>query len=162
MNTFEEVLTQYEPMISSLIRKTNIYRDFEQYRQAGKIALWHAWQRFDLTKGDFTPFAYRSIRGALLDEMKIQNRFEERVIQMEDDILEKVIDAEFSVPFVWSEPVDYALDCLSIAERELISWLFVDCLSLAECATRTGISVAGVKKRRERILVKIRESLLQV
>lgn len=159
MKTFEEVLTQYEPMISSLIRKTHIYRDFEQYRQAGKVALWQAWERFDLSKGDFTPFAYRSIRGALLDEMKIQNRFEQRVIQMEDDILEMVIDADIPEPFVWSEKVDHALFCLSDKERELISWLFVEGLSLNDCAAQIGISVAGVKKRRERTLLKLHDSL---
>jgi len=42
MMSFEDVLNQYEPMISASIRKLNIYRDHEQFRQAGRIALWQA------------------------------------------------------------------------------------------------------------------------
>ncbi|MBO0602533.1 hypothetical protein I2483_12775 [Sporosarcina sp. E16_3] len=70
MMNFEDVLEQYEPMISASIRKLNIYRDHENFRQAARVALWQAWNRFDDAKGNFTPFAYRSIRGAMLDELK--------------------------------------------------------------------------------------------
>ena len=59
MMNFEDVLEQYEPMISASIRKLNIYRDHESFRQAGRIALWQAWNRFDEAKGNFTPFAYQ-------------------------------------------------------------------------------------------------------
>jgi DNA-directed RNA polymerase specialized sigma subunit len=73
VNNFEEVLNQYEPMISASIRTLNIYRDQESFRQTGRAALWQAWTRFDIEKGNFTPFAYRSIRGAMLDKLKREN-----------------------------------------------------------------------------------------
>lgn len=152
---FENVLVQYEPMISHSLRKLNIYRDHEQYRQAGRVALWQAWTRFDDEKGDFTPFAYRSIRGAMLDELKRENRLEENVMPMEDDVLVYVMGGAGG-----DDGFDHlrdAIERLSPSEKALIQWIFVEGCSLAECADRFGISVAGVKKRRQRMLKKLKE-----
>ncbi|WP_318617310.1 sigma-70 family RNA polymerase sigma factor [Sporosarcina sp. YIM B06819] len=156
---FEDVLEQYEPMISASIRKLNIYRDHEQYRQAGRVALWQAWHRFDENKGNFTAFAFRSIRGAMLDELKKESRFEEHNMPMEDELVENVVDLTIFSDCEWSDGLAEALALLSNAELELVHWLFVEGLSLAECATRYGITVAGIKKRRERMLVKLRNLL---
>lgn len=146
-------------MISASIRKLNIYRDYEHYRQAGRVALWQAWQRFDEDKGNFTAFAFRSIRGAMLDELKKENRFDEHNTQMEDSLVENIVDTAYFVEYKWSDDLAEVLDLLSPTEIELIQWLFVEGVPLAECAVRNGISVAGVKKRRERMLVKLRNSL---
>jgi DNA-directed RNA polymerase specialized sigma24 family protein len=48
---------------------------------------------------------------------------------------------------------------LNDAEREFIQWYFVEELSQAECAEKASVSVAGIKKRRHRMLVKLREAL---
>lgn len=159
MMSFEEVLKQYEPMIFAAIRKLNIYRDYEEYKQAGRVALWHAWQRFDEDKGNFTAFAYRSIQGAILDELKIESRFGEYHLQMEDDLVDTVMDSSSFIGCEWSGSLAEALDLLSLAELELIQSLFIEGISLAECAVRNRITVAGIKKRRERTLVKLRHLL---
>ena len=85
MTNFEDVLKQFEPMISACIRKLSIYKNHELYRQAGRIALWKAWVKFDVEKGDFAPYAYRSIYGGMLDELKSEKRQEEQVDPMEDE-----------------------------------------------------------------------------
>lgn len=156
MIEFEDVLAQYEPMISASIRKLNIYRNHESFRQVGRIALWQAWTRFDKEKGNFTPYAYRSIHGAMLDELKRDNRFESNNSQMEDDILEALSIVEDPIPSTWSDRLDNAFEMLTPAERELIQWLFVEELPLSECAERVSISLAGIKKRRQRMLEKLR------
>ncbi|MFS0689399.1 sigma factor [Sporosarcina sp. 179-K 8C2 HS] len=102
MLNFEDVLAQYEPMITANIRKLNIYREHEHYRQTGRVALWQAWQRFDREKGDFTPFAYRSIRGAMLDEMKKESRFEEHFMPAEDEKLTNLIGGDVSEEEGWT------------------------------------------------------------
>lgn len=154
MLEFEDVLMQYEPMISHSIRKLNIYRDHEQYRQAGRVALWQAWTRFDDEKGDFTPFAYRSIRGAMLDELKRESRFEENVMSTTDEVLVFFIGgAEEDDGFGCLHD---AIDQLNPSEKAFIQWTFLEGCSLAECADRFGISVSGVKKRRERLLKRLR------
>lgn len=153
LKNFEEVNIQYSPMISALIRKLHIYRDFESFHQVGRIALWQAYQRFDETKGDFTPFAYRSIQGALLDELKRESRYAERFAVMENDKFEWIAE----------EPGD---DCLpewlgkiklEKNEWELLEALFVKGKSVAALAEEEQLSLAGMKKRRERLLKKVKE-----
>ena len=155
MNTIEEVLQQYTPMISALIRKLHIYRDFETYRQIGEVALWQAWLRFDETKGDFTPFAYRSIQGAMLDELNRENRFSIRFELMENPGLE-----EPASPLLETELPEW-LDSviLSAQEKSLLEALFVNGESIRKLAEQQGLSVSGLKKRKGRVLEKIRRQM---
>ena len=158
MKVFEEVLLQYEPMISACIRKLNIYKNHDLYKQAGRIALWKAWVKFDEKKGDFTPFAYRSMYGAMLDELKREKRVEERINPVEDETLSFLIE-ETLITCVNNEELGAALENLTVKERELISWIFVERISLQQAASRAGITIPGIKKRRERLLNKLRESM---
>ena len=158
MNPFEEMLEQFDPMISSIIRKLHIYRDFEHFRQAGRVALWQASTRFDATKGDFAPFAYRSIYGALLDELKRETRFNTVHVPAEDDILE-IMGIDFSSEQSTHPELDDLLSTLETEERQLLALLYGEKRSQAECAAYFGLSVPGVKKRRERLLVKLRTQL---
>lgn len=156
MTNFDDVLIQYEPMISATLRKLNIYRDHETFRQAGRIALWQAWTRYEKGKGHFAPFAARSIRGAMLDELKRENRFSEHHMQTEDDLLSTLREIEHPIAEVWSDRIEKGFEQLTAAERMLVQWLFVEGLTQVECAEKAGISVSGVKKRRERMIVKLR------
>ena len=160
LTEFENVLIQYEPMISASIRKLNIYRDHESFRQAGRVALWQAWTRYEEGRGHFAPYASRSIRGAMLDRLKGEIRFEENVMQTDDDVLAILNEFEGPVSENWSDRVEAAFEILTEAEQSLILWLFVEGLTQAECAANAGISVAGIKKRRERMLVKLRKILM--
>ncbi|TWT27883.1 sigma-70 family RNA polymerase sigma factor [Planomicrobium sp. CPCC 101110] len=157
MERFEMVIEQYTPMISALIRKLHIYRDFEVYRQAGKVALWQAYKRYDKTKGNFTPFAYRSIHGALLDELKHEARFASQVTVVESESFEGLVDSRFTDELPeWLDQVQ-----LTEEERRLLENLFVEGRSLAELAVLHQLSLAGMKKRRERLLKKVRSQLLE-
>lgn len=160
LTEFEYVLMQYEPMISASIRKLNIYREHESFRQAGRVALWQAWTRYEEGRGHFAPYASSSIRGAMLDRLKGEIQFEENVMQTDDDVLAILNEFEGPVSEKWSDRVEAAFEILTESERSLIHWLFVERLTQAECAENVGISVAGIKKRRERMLVKLRKVLL--
>ncbi|GGA20683.1 sigma-70 family RNA polymerase sigma factor [Psychrobacillus lasiicapitis] len=160
MNTFEEVLPQYEPMISACIRKLHIYKNHELYKQAGRIALWKAWVKFDATKGDFAPYAYRCIYGAMLDELKKEKHQEEYIDVVEDEKLSILLEKSLVTSFV-NEELGTALENLTENERKLLLWIFVEGISLQQAATRAGITIPGIKKRRERLLLKLREKLTQ-
>lgn len=155
MNTIEEVLQQYTPMISALIRKLHIYRDFETYRQIGEVALWQAWLRFDETKGDFTPYAYRTIHGAMLDELNRENRFSVRFALMESPGAEEpaILPRELSLP-EWLDSIP-----LSAQEKSLLEAVFVNGESMRKLAEQQGLSVSCLKKRKVRALEKIRKGL---
>lgn len=155
---FEKVLDQYTPMISAIIRKLHIYRDFEVYRQAGKVALWQAYGRFDNTKGNFTPFAYRSIYGAVLDELKREARFAARITRVENENFEEIMDTRFTDELPeWLDSVS-----LTAKDRELLEALFVEGRSIADLAVLSGVTVAGMKKRRERVLKKVKDQLKEL
>ncbi|TQR12316.1 sigma-70 family RNA polymerase sigma factor [Psychrobacillus soli] len=160
MSTFEEVLLQYEPMISANIRKLHIYKNHELYRQAGRIALWRAWMKFDDTKGDFAPYAYRCIYGSMLDELKKEKHQEEYVDVVEDEKLLLLFEKPLVTSFVHEE-LENALENLTDNERELLLWIFVEGISLQQAAARVGITIPGIKKRRERLLQKLREKLIK-
>ncbi|MFJ7970276.1 sigma-70 family RNA polymerase sigma factor [Psychrobacillus sp. NPDC096389] len=160
MSTFEEVLSQFEPMISACIRKLHIYKNHELYRQAGRIALWKAWVKFDASKGDFAPYAYRCINGAMLDELKKEKHQEEYVDVVEDEKLSFLLEKSLVTSFV-HEDLGIALENLTESERELLLWIFVEGISLQQAATRVGITIPGIKKRRERLLQKLREKLIK-
>ncbi|AXH98469.1 sigma-70 family RNA polymerase sigma factor [Sporosarcina sp. PTS2304] len=161
MENFEDVLKQYEPMISAVIRKLSIYREFEHFRQIGRIALWQAWNRFDETKGNFTPFAYRSIYGALLDELKSETRVNEAQTPVETNTMEVLAGHTLD----WEEEDVYglhaAIKSLPLEQRQLLIMLYVENKTQTECAKHFGITVPGIKKRRERILKRLKDHLLQ-
>ncbi|ANU27658.1 sigma-70 family RNA polymerase sigma factor [Planococcus versutus] len=151
MKNFEDVAIQYAPMISALIRKLHIYRDFDAFRQTGNIALWQAWQRFEDEKGNFTPFAYQSIRGAMLDELKRETKRNEQLIPKEYDVQEK-----FAEELNDSLPEWLHMCRLTVQEKQLLEALYVQGCTLTELAKHENISLAGMKKRRERLLKKLR------
>lgn len=155
MKNFDEALIQYSPMISAIIRKLHIYRDYDAFRQVGKIALWQACQRFDESKGDFTPFAFRSIHGAMLDELKKESRFSSRFAVTENEAFEWISDdrIEDGLP----EWLDAQL--FSESEYALLDDLFVKGKSLSELAVSSCISLSGMKKRRERVLKKVKATI---
>lgn len=154
MNGFEQVEEQYAPMISALIRKLYIYRDYELYRQVGKVALWQAWMRFDGEKGDFTPFAFRTVHGALLDELAREGRYA-KIFMLSDggDFDELEAPAQEEKLPEWVEEIS-----LKEKERELLKELFVEDKAVKQLAELYGISVAGMKKKRARLLEKIKDS----
>lgn len=156
LKTFEEVLAQYEPMITASIRTLNIYRDYEHFRQIGRIALWQAWTRYDAEQGHFAPYASRCIRGAMLDDLKKETRFTEHHTQTEDDLLERLVEQSEDFLNNWSDRLLLALDQLTNNELSLIQCFFIEGFSQAECAQKAGVSVAAIKKRRERMLIKLR------
>ena len=86
--------------------------------------------KFDDERGDFAPYAYRSIYGGMLDELKREKRQEEQVDPVEDEklafLLEKSLVASFQ-----REDLEIAIESLQPNERELLMWIFVEGISLA-------------------------------
>lgn len=155
---FEDVLKVYKPMIFACIRKLNIYKNHDAFIQVGTIALWKAWSKYDISRGDFAPFAYRSIYGAMLDEIKKENLNEERFHVIENEKLSNLLE-KHNLSTVVNDQLSNALRQLSVKEKELLVSLFVEEVSLQQAAIRHGITISGIKKRRERLLCKIRNMM---
>lgn len=57
---------------------------------------------------------------------------------------------------LFREDLEIAIESLYAKEREILMWIFVEGISLKQAATRAGITIPGIKKRRERMLAKLR------
>lgn len=159
MENFEEVLEQYEPMIYACIRKLQIYKNHSEFVQSGRVGLWKALQRYEKDRGDFAPFAYRSIYGSILDELKKSHANEQQVVPTESDVLERIIGSNKEV-VEQDKPITEALSHLNPTEQQLIQLIFIEEYSLNEVASRLEMSKESVKKKRQRTLKKVRNHLI--
>lgn len=159
MLDFEQVLQQYNPMISATMRKLNIYKDHGYFKQVAIVALWQAWQRYDQKQGHFAPFAAKSIRGAMLDSLKKENFNSNHIVYVADEVLEFHAQEMIVHGEQWSEEMENALRQLTEKELQFVQWFYVEKRSQVECASLAGVTVGGIKKRRERMLMKLRDAL---
>src|SRR5690606_21571194 len=116
------------------------------------VALWQAWMRFDGEKGDFTPFAFKSVHGALLDELSREARYAELFMLSDGgdfDELEAPVKEENLPEWVLEIP-------LKEKERKFLKELFVEDKAIKQLAELYGVSVAGMKKKKSRLLQKIK------
>ena len=93
----------------------------------------------------------------MLDELK-KAAIEDNIVPAEDQILEILLNkpTESSLD---SEELINAFAQLNLVEQQLIQLLFVERSSLDEVALHLGITKAGVKKKRERTIQKLRRIL---
>lgn len=161
MENFEEVLKQYEPMISSILRKAHVYKNHDQFRQAALIALWKAWSNFDASRGSFTPYAYRMMLTTVYTAMRKDNQYSESQIPFEKDkltTLAQSADFENSTNN-YSSILDAFSELLTPEEFQLLKDLYYDQYKYDELTEKYNVSVAALKKRRDRILKKLRQQL---
>ncbi|MFJ8261932.1 sigma-70 family RNA polymerase sigma factor [Rummeliibacillus sp. NPDC094406] len=157
MFQFDEILEQYEPMISAAIRKCRIYKNHEHYAQTARIALWKAWKKYDHVQGDFAPYAFTCIRGSILDELKKENRYEERYQPEQDDIIELYLPT--SIESDVSNILEGLLNNITKAEQQFLIDYYIGGYSYEELSVKYHASAATLQKRRTRILEKVRKAI---
>lgn len=76
--SFEQIAESFHPLIVSMIQKHHIYKEQEEYYQLALIGLWKAYQKFDESKGSFSAYAYSTVRGTILMELRASVKRDER------------------------------------------------------------------------------------
>ena len=135
--TFEMCLSQYEPMIKSLIKKIRVYKQFEDYYQIGQIALWQAYEKYDEEKGSFTTFAYVTVRGKMLNQLSKERLYEERFVPV--DVYDEqpyIQDQEAAFSF---EQFVFLLEGISPLQQQILIDRFYYNMSFQEIAAKTGM-----------------------
>ncbi|WP_018394759.1 sigma factor [Bacillus sp. 37MA] len=89
---FEQLATQYTPMIHRIMNKLHIYKNKEDYHQIGLIALWEAHKKFDSAKGAFPPYAYSYIQGRILNALTKDAAFSDETVLTGEPVLFEGID----------------------------------------------------------------------
>ena len=80
MESFDELVVQYQPMIHKIIQSLHIYKDKDEFYQTGLIGLWEATQSFDERKGSFSNYAYTYMKGKILFQMNQNNQWKSTFI----------------------------------------------------------------------------------
>jgi RNA polymerase sigma factor (sigma-70 family) len=92
--TFNDCLNQYTPLIKSIIKKLRIYKDYDEYYQIGQIALWHAYENYEINKGSFSNYAYLNINGYLLNALSKESKYDDRNVVVGEHKEEKTVTNE--------------------------------------------------------------------
>lgn len=69
----EQVLRDYEPMIHHIIQKKNLYGEFQDLMQEGRIALMKALDTYSPEKSKFSSYAFTVIKNRLFSYVKRNN-----------------------------------------------------------------------------------------
>jgi len=154
---FDEVLELVQPMITSILLKCRIYKDFDYYRHIASIAVWNAWRKADQTKGLFSAYLYTTVKGEILKELSKEKSFENMNTPMDHETINYIRDHDISErnPAL----LEWCMSYLKLEERKIVLLFYVEGYSYLEIAKELGVSVKAVKKRRTRIMIKLRKLL---
>ena len=156
--TFEQVASQFDPLIKSQIRNYNLQSRFDQYYQAGLLGLWKAYETFDPEKGQFSTYAFLKVRGRILQEF----RGEMRRLEKEDnhDPHESMTFQNLShtdtIPFLEDESLNLYLVHLTENQQRWVIHRICEMKSEAEIAESFGVSIYAVKSWRKAAIKKLR------
>ncbi|OXS68627.1 spore protein [Lysinibacillus sp. KCTC 33748] len=154
---FDEVLELVQPMITSILLKCQIYKDFEYYRHIASIAVWNAWRKADQTKGLFSAYIYTTVKGEILKELSKEKSFENMNTLVDHETINYIRDRDIGDrnPAL----LEWFMSHLKLEEGKIILLFYVEGYSYLEIAKELGVSVEAVKKRRTRIMIKLRDLL---
>lgn len=158
MEEIEQIILDNEDLIKKVIFKLRIYRDFEEYMQVGRIALWKAVKSFDKTKGEFTMFAYMTVKFAIARELSKSNDVSQNEFTVEDEVFSNIEEQSTVQPCLeWPEWFSH----LKEEEQFLIKAMFLENLNMKEIADKYNFSYEALKKRQQRLFTKIRTMVNQ-
>lgn len=159
MESFDELVRQYQPMIQKIIRTLHIYKNKEEYFHIGLVGLWEASESFDAEKGSFTNYAYTYIRGLMLKELNRNIKQEERSLHPKEEYWETIEDLNSGTPLEIEFLLSY---CEGLTEKET-KWVTYTCmefLSVTEIAERENVSPSAVKQWRSGAKRKLKANLM--
>lgn len=155
MESFDELVVQYQPMIYKIIKSLHIYKNEDEFYQTGLIGLWEAKQSFDERKGRFSNYAYTYIKGKMLTQMSQNNQINERLIHPKEEYWES-IEGQESL-YLEKETINAYCKGLTEKETKWVMAMSIGQLSIKELAERENVSVSAVKQWKSGAIRKLKE-----
>lgn len=156
MESFEEVLKKYKPLIKAEMKKLGIYKNFDDFYQIGAIALWNAYENYDPDKGNFSAYAKAVIRGKMQHHLRKEAGYD-KFHQSSAEELFRYIGYEPTYDELELETLKSYLHELSGRE---ITWVYEAIIlqkPLSEIAKQYKVSVNTVKTWRKNAIKKLRQ-----
>lgn len=154
--TVNDKIRSYEPMIHSIVQQLNILYDKDEYMQIGRIAVFEAINKFDMSKTSCSEsqFVYTLIRQRLIDEIRKVSRYQERYTPTQNNSLEALASGDsYNLE-------NTAAKVLNLREYRWFT-LALSGYSLKETAEVLGVSVSTAKNIRRKARDKLQGSLSQ-
>lgn len=154
------LITDYEPMIMSIIKRLNILYDIEDYMQIGRSAVHQAVTAYkkDAANGAALPqFVYTRVYQRMIDEIRKTSRYTSNV-----DVTE---DFDEGIGFLFSNTDNHIALIIHDMKKHLntreAAWfeLMLDGYSTAEISLVLGVSMSTVKNIRKSARNKIKSQL---
>lgn len=162
MESFEELATQYEPMIHKILIDLHIYKNREEFIQLGLICLWEARENFNPDKGNFTNYAYSRIKGKFQSAMSKENKYGERFIYQQDEFWDYIEDPSDEQHFEMDTILSLCRTFkLTPNQIKWVQYTLNDDLSIAEIAEKEKVSPSAVKAWRKGAKEKLRSHFKQ-
>ncbi|UCZ52922.1 sigma-70 family RNA polymerase sigma factor [Bacillus shivajii] len=155
---FEEVCESFMPLVYSLIKKWNLQRDYEEYEQVGRIALYEAWSKHDPEKGPFAAYAKSYVYGKIRHMITSKKRWGDHNVAMEPadmtSIATSVQESEEQRMMLedWLDRLE-----LKKRERQWAKEALIHGHKPKEIAEMYGVSINSVKYWRKQALKKLAE-----
>jgi RNA polymerase sigma factor (sigma-70 family) len=157
LESFEQLVDQYQPMIHKIIHSLHIYKDHDEFYQHSLIALWEASRRFDVEKGNFTNYAYSYIKGYLLMELKQIHKHQERNVQTDEEFWELAAAPSTGGSALEEEILLSCSQALTPNQRKWVQYTICQGLTVREIAELEKVSLSAVKGWRKGAREKIKE-----
>ena len=134
MEDFSTIAIQYKPMIHQIIRRLSIYKNKDDFFQIGLIALWEAYEKFDSKQGEFLNYAYMTVKGRMINEIKRQQKSELPGISLEnfDGLDNGISDCYESLQ---DENMDVYTENLTENQKRWLVHTFIEQKTLSEIAS---------------------------
>ncbi|QIZ05509.1 sigma-70 family RNA polymerase sigma factor [Priestia megaterium] len=144
MESFEQLVDQYQPMLHKIMHSLHLYKHHEEFYQHSLIALWEASQRFNPQKGSFTNYAYTYIKGYLLMELKKLHQDQERNVHPDEQFWDLAADPYSDDPLQEEILLSYC-ETLTPNQKKWLLYTIRDRLSVKEIAELEKVSLSAVK-----------------
>ncbi|WP_389361696.1 sigma-70 family RNA polymerase sigma factor [Cytobacillus spartinae] len=156
MESFEQLIEQYEAMVWKIIHSLHIYKNVEEFYQTGLIALWEASARFDHEKGSFTSYAYTYIKGKILSEMTRTNKHENQNVYPKEEFWELIEDSKVT-PSLEAELILSLCEDLTPNQKKWVLYTAIADFSLNDIAKLEKVSPSAVKAWRKGAQEKLKD-----
>ena len=149
---FDHAYEQYKPMIFAMLRKLNIYKDYDDYFQIGCIALWQACESYNKSIGPFEVYVFMQIKYAMLVELRRNAKKQQR-----EQVQEELPEQTSQITLHETIFIEQLLQFLTEEERLIVINYYLEGYKNEEIAKKLGKKTDTIKKKRQRAIQKLKE-----
>lgn len=154
---YNAALRQFRPLLTKLVYRYVAKNRREEFMLYAELAVFHALEAYDETKGTLVTCIYTYVKHALLKEIQADNRFSKQHIPVEDTSLHVLYEHKAVEAVDVSDYFEeHIVQKVSKDELAFLYALYVEGYSYEHISRQTGVAVETLKKRRQRLVARLK------